>query len=161
MHIPPNQRDLIICEFEFFVDAFYNRDLRAAKALPIFPAPSMGFEITDPQELRKSTTSASKPLPVIEIAKQRKDKGFTSLDLFNALSQAQKQISSASSVINLQEVVVGLIAEITGFHRVMFYRFDEKNNGHVDAEMLNPQASTDVFRGMIFECNGFREPCQC
>lgn len=29
----------------------------------------------------------------------------------------------------------------------MFYRFDAQMNGCVDAEILNPQASSDVYRG--------------
>lgn len=114
---------MVICEFEEFLDAFYLKDLRAAKSLPGFLAPSMGFD-TDFEELKKSTTSKSEPLPVTEIARQRKIKESTSVDLFNALAQAGKQISTCTDVQDILDVVVGIIAELTGFHRVMFYRFD-------------------------------------
>jgi hypothetical protein len=147
IHIAPNPDKMVVCEFEEYVDAFYLKDLRAARNVPDIPVRSMGE--TAPEDLKKSTTSASKPLPVLEIARQRKHKEFSSLDLFNALAQAQKQITNCNDVQAVLEVVVGIISELTGFHRVMFYRFDPQKNGCVDAELLNPQASTDVFLGRL------------
>ncbi|KAK0102733.1 Light-sensor Protein kinase [Cadophora gregata] len=145
IHLASKPEGLVICEFEEYLDAFSLKDIRATKMLPESPISSM--EVT-PEELERSTTSKSKPLPVIDVARQRKNKEFSTLDLFNALAQAQKQITNCSTVPELQEVVVGLIAELTGFHRVMFYRFDSQKNGRVDAELLNPKASTDVWLGM-------------
>lgn len=144
IHLAPTPEGLVICEFEEYMDAFFLKDIRATKTLPESPISTM--EVT-PEELKKSTTVKSKPLPVIDVARQRKNKEFTSLDLFNALSQAQKQINNCPTVHSLQEVVVGIIAELTGFHRVMFYTFDSQKNGCVDAELLNPKASTDVWLG--------------
>lgn len=146
VHVAPKPEKMVVCEFEEYVDAFYLKDLRAARNLPDLPIRSMGAE-SSPDELRNSTTSASKPLPVLEIARQRKQKEFSSLDLFNALAQAQKQINDCATVQMVENVVVGVISELTGFHRVMLYRFDSQKNGCVDAELLNPQASTDIFRG--------------
>jgi light-regulated signal transduction histidine kinase (bacteriophytochrome) len=151
VHLAPSPENMVICEFEEYLDVFYLKDVRAAKTLPDLPVPSMGFE-TSPEALKKSTTSASKSLPVIEIARQRRNKEFSSLDLFNALAQAQKQIKTCTSVQAVMEVAVGIISELSGFHRVMFYRFDEQKNGCVDAELLNPQASNDVFLGELLKC---------
>ncbi|KAF8850904.1 hypothetical protein BDZ45DRAFT_167668 [Acephala macrosclerotiorum] len=53
---------MVVCEFEEHFDDFYLKDLRAARSLPDLPVPSMGFE-SSPEELKKSTTSASKSLP--------------------------------------------------------------------------------------------------
>ncbi|KAH7327487.1 putative phytochrome-like histidine kinase PHY2p [Rhexocercosporidium sp. MPI-PUGE-AT-0058] len=147
IHLAPTPEGLLICEFEEYLDAFFLKDIRATKTLPESPISTM--DVT-PEELKRSTTSKSKPLPVIDVARQRKNKEFSSLDLFNALSQAQKQITSCATVHNIQEVVVGIIAELTGFHRVMFYRFDSQNNGSIDAELLNPKASTDVWLGLNY-----------
>ncbi|KAH6693329.1 putative phytochrome-like histidine kinase PHY2p [Leptodontidium sp. MPI-SDFR-AT-0119] len=147
IHLAPTPEGLVICEFEEYMDAFFLKDIRATKTLPESPISTM--EVT-PEELKKSTTVKSKPLPVIDVARQRKNKEFTSLDLFNALSQAQKQINNCPTVHSLQEVVVGIIAELTGFHRVMFYTFDSQKNGCVDAELLNPKASTDVWLGLNY-----------
>ncbi|PBP21157.1 Histidine kinase osmosensor [Diplocarpon rosae] len=147
MHHAPEPEGLVICEFEEYHDAFMLRDIRAAGSLPETPISSM--EVS-PEELARSSTSKSRPLPVINVARQRKNKEFSSLDLFNALSQAQKQISWCTSVQNVLEIVVGIVAELTGFHRVMVYRFDSQKNGCVDAELVNPQASTDVWLGLNY-----------
>ncbi|KAG4444154.1 hypothetical protein IFR05_000383 [Cadophora sp. M221] len=147
IHLAPTPEGLVICEFEEYMDAFFLKDIRATKTLPESPISTM--EVS-PEELKKSTTVHSKPLPVIDVARQRKNKEFSSLDLFNALSQAQKQINNCPTVHRLQEVVVGIIAELTGFHRVMFYRFDSQKNGYIDAELLNPKASTDVWLGLNY-----------
>jgi light-regulated signal transduction histidine kinase (bacteriophytochrome) len=69
------------------------------------------------------------------------------MDIFNAITQAQQQLAGAKSVQQVLDVVVGIVAELTGFHRVMLYRFDSQQNGCVDAELVNPQASEDLFRG--------------
>lgn len=42
---------------------------------------------------------------------------------------------------------MGLVAELTGFHRVMIYRFDNHKNGCVVSELIDPEASDDLFRG--------------
>jgi light-regulated signal transduction histidine kinase (bacteriophytochrome) len=147
IHLAPSPEGMVICEFEEYSEAFYLKDIGAARVLPITPVPMMGFEVS-PEELEKSTTSASKSLPVLEIARQKQKKEFSALDLFNAMTQAQKQIADCKSVQSIFEVVVGIVSELTGFHRVMLYRFDSQKNGCVEAELLNHQASTDVFRGM-------------
>lgn len=69
------------------------------------------------------------------------------MDIFNAMTQAQQQLASSISVAAVLDTVVGLISELTGFHRVMFYRFDSKKNGVVEAELVNEKASVDIFRG--------------
>jgi hypothetical protein len=146
LHPAPNSNGLVICEFEEYSDAFFRKEVGADKILPVKPIGFMDFDVS-PEEFRKSTTRASKPLGVLEIAQQVNNKEFSSLDLFNALTQAQQQISASTSLQPLLEILVGIISELTGFHRVMAYRFDAQKNGCVDAEHLNPQACTDMFRG--------------
>lgn len=146
IHLAPSPSNMVILEFEEYLDAFYLNDMRVAKTLPESPVRHMHFDAT-PEEFEKSTTVHSKPLPVLEIARTRKNKEFSSLDVFNAMSQAQQQISTSKSVQDLMDVTVGIVSELTGFHRVMFYRFDEQKNGCVDAELVNPRACVDVFRG--------------
>jgi light-regulated signal transduction histidine kinase (bacteriophytochrome) len=146
LHLAPNSEGLVICEFEEYTEAFYLKDASVAKVLPFEPIHSSTSDAT-PEEFQKSTTSGSKPLPVLEVARKRGNKEFSSLDVFNAMTQAQKQLSDCTSVETVMDVVVGIISELTGFHRVMLYRFDSQKNGSVDAELVNPQASTDIFRG--------------
>jgi light-regulated signal transduction histidine kinase (bacteriophytochrome) len=63
------------------------------------------------------------------------------------MNQAEKQIAACKSLESVYGVVVGIISELTGFHRVMLYRFDSQMNGCIEAELHDIQASPDVFRG--------------
>ncbi|KAE8453730.1 hypothetical protein EG329_009241 [Mollisiaceae sp. DMI_Dod_QoI] len=149
IHIAKGTKDLIVCELEEYSDVFYLKDIKADKALPKSPTNTVGLEV-QPEERLKSTTRGSKPLKVLEIARRKQQSGVSSMDMFNAMTQAQQQLASAKSVQQVLDVVVGIISELTGFHRVMFYRFDKQKNGCVDAELVNPQASEDLFRGLHF-----------
>ncbi|CAD6500859.1 BgTH12-06564 [Blumeria graminis f. sp. triticale] len=149
MHVAPNVEDLVICEFEEYSDGFYLKDVDAARALPQVPFGASDSEISA-EDYKKSTTRASKPLMPLQIARQRENKVFSSLDIFSCLSEAQNQITECNDVQEVQDVVVGLVSEITGFHRVMSYRFDHQNNGCVESELVNPLASTDIFRGLNY-----------
>ncbi|RDW85559.1 hypothetical protein BP5796_03884 [Coleophoma crateriformis] len=147
LHLAPGSEGLVICEFEEYLDAF-RRDAEIAKMLPVKPV-HLGYEVPE-DELKKSTVSASKPLLGVEITRQKQKQQFSTLDLFNIMNQAQKQIVGCKSLHATYEVVVGLISELTGFHRVMFYRFDPQKHGLVEAELLDPRASTDAYRGLHF-----------
>ncbi|RDW88143.1 hypothetical protein BP6252_00175 [Coleophoma cylindrospora] len=149
IHLASTPKGLVICEFEDYSDAFYLKDGSATKILPVNLVRSTGLDVS-PEEFKRSTTSFSKPLPVIEIARQRKQKEFSSLDIFNAMSQSQRQLSKAPDLQSVFDVVVGIISELTGFHRVMFYRFDNQKNGSIEAELLNPNASSDIYRGLHY-----------
>ena len=143
IHISQGTKDLVICEFEDYFDVFH---LDPVKSMPNEPTRTLDNELL-PQEFLKSTTSGSTPLRVLRTARLRQQKNVSSMDIFNAMTQAQQQLTGATSVQNLLDIVVGLIFELTGFHRVMFYRFDPQKNGCIDAELVNPQASHDLFRG--------------
>lgn len=141
IHRAPGPKGLVVCEFEEYSDSFYLKD-----DLPVKTPPQMGVDVS-PEELAKSTTSNSKPLPVLDIARKKNNKQFSSLDIFYAMNQAEKQIAACKSLETVFEVVVGIISELTGIHRVMFYRFDAQMNGCIEAELHDIQASPDVFRG--------------
>lgn len=147
IHISPSSKGLIICEFEYYTEIFYDSDPNTAVNLRAEPYATIDMDVS-PEELARST-SKSKPLGAIGVAKRRKNSRLSSMDTFNAMSQAQEQLASATSVQHLLDIVVGLISELTCFHRVMIYRFDEEKNGCVEAELLDPKASPDLFRGKI------------
>ncbi|CZR61105.1 related to phytochrome [Phialocephala subalpina] len=149
IHIAKGTQDLIVCEFEKYSDVFYLEEIQGNKALPKTPTYTIGLEV-HPEERLKSITRKSNPLKVLEIARRKQQSGVSSMDILNAMTQAQQQLASAKSVQQVLDVVVGIISELTGFHRVMFYRFDKHKNGCVEAELVNPQASEDFFRGLHF-----------
>ncbi|KAH6678577.1 putative phytochrome-like histidine kinase PHY2p [Halenospora varia] len=141
VHLAESPNDFVICEFEDYSDVFYLRNPEAALLLPKVPTASAGINVSS-EELEKSMTRGSRPLRALEVARRRKQTEFSSMDIFNAMTQAQEQLSNCTAVQQVFDAVVGLIAELTGFHRVMFYRFDEDQNGIVDAELVNPEASS-------------------
>jgi hypothetical protein len=146
IHLAPNAEGLVVCEFEKYSDSFYSKDILSAKKLPAMTPIQTSHDLSA-EDFKKSTTSASKPLPVLEIAGKRDGTHFSSMDIFKAMTQAQKQIAACTSLATVYDVVVGIIAELTCFHRVMFYRFDSGMNGCVESELLDPRASEDFFRG--------------
>lgn len=148
IHIANGTEDLVVCEFEDYSEVLYADAEHEATTLPKVPTRTIDNEIL-PEERHKSTTSSASPLRVLQIAKQRGKQTVGAMEIFNGMIQAQQQLASATSVQNVLDIVVGLISELTGFHRVMFYRFDTHKNGVVDAELLNPRASEDLFRGML------------
>ncbi|RKF61719.1 putative histidine kinase-group viii protein [Erysiphe neolycopersici] len=149
MYLLPNSEGLVICEFEGYSENYYLKDVDAAKSLPQTPHGIFDSEIS-PDDNKKSTIRANKPLSPLAIARQRKDKMFSSLDIFCCLSRIQEQIIACRDVQQIQDVVVGLVSEVTGFHRVMSYRFDKHYNGSVEAEIVNPRASKDIYRGLHY-----------
>lgn len=149
LHLAPNNDGLIICEFEEYSENFLLKDVDATRAAPLTQHRSSNEEV-DPVEYRKSTTRYSKPIVPLSIARQREDKMFSSLDIFSCMNQIQSQLSACQDIQQLQDVLVGLVSEMTGFHRVMSYRFDSKHNGCVEGEFLNPLASADIFRGLHY-----------
>lgn len=148
LHISKGIKDLIVCEFEVHSNVFYPEDVLDTRALPKVPVSTVGLEV-EVEESLKSTVPTSKPLRVLDIARRRKQSGLSSMDIFSAMTQAQQQLASARSVQAVLDIVVGIVAEITGFHRVMFYQFDSQKNGCVKAELIKAQASVDIFRGMF------------
>ncbi|KAL2067218.1 hypothetical protein VTL71DRAFT_1642 [Oculimacula yallundae] len=148
LHISKGTKDLVILEFEDFSDKFYHSET-PDRTLPQIPTQTVDIEI-QPEERLKSTTRESVPLRVLHIARHKKLAGVPSMNLFNAMIQAQQQLVAAKSVQQVLDIVVGIISELTGFHRVMFYRFDGHKNGCVEAELVNPLASLDLFRGLHF-----------
>jgi hypothetical protein len=146
IHISKGTKDLVICEFEDYSNPFQLGPVQSINSLPEAPIHTLDNELL-PDELLKSTTSGSTPLRVLRTARRRKQKIVSSMDIFNAMTQSQEQLAAATSVQSVLDIVVGLISELTKFHRVMFYRFDSQNNGCIDAELVNPRASDDLFRG--------------
>lgn len=88
LHLCPNAEGLLICEFEKYVDSFYTKDILAAKKLPAMMPIQTSSELSA-EDFKKSTTSASKPLQVLEVARKRDDAHFSSMDIFKAMTQVR------------------------------------------------------------------------
>jgi hypothetical protein len=110
--------DLIICEFEPKNDVFQAVPL----ALPKSPISVTDNQAFAPEELRPSMMK-SKPLRI----NRESGRQLGSMELFHMLCEMQAQLASAKDLTALLDITVGLVYELTGFHRVMIYQFDETN----------------------------------
>jgi hypothetical protein len=147
IHISQGTKDLIICEFETYTTPiFHLNGLHSPGGHPKVPTHTIANEVS-PEERLKSVTSKSQPLRVLELARRRQNSVLGSMEVFNAMTQVQQQLAAATTVQNVLDTTVGLVSELTGFHRVMLYRFDAQKNGCVVTELVDPKASADLFRG--------------
>ncbi|KAL1982108.1 hypothetical protein VTN96DRAFT_1763 [Rasamsonia emersonii] len=147
MHVNDANKDLIICEFEFEDDQLHPLNV-SGQTTPDTPSDTMGIEPT-PEELAASTVNVSRPLRMLRNARRRRGEA-AAMKVFNILSQIQEQLSAAPTLDVLLNTAIGLVKELTGFHRVMIYQFDSSWNGMVVAELVDPRATKDLYKGLHF-----------
>ncbi|PVH84203.1 putative cyanobacterial phytochrome B [Cadophora sp. DSE1049] len=147
MHINPANPDMIICEFELDDDTLYPLVPLNDKT-PEPPEDTLG-SIPTREEFDESTHITSKPLRVLRSARKRKGEA-AAMEVFNIMSQVQEQLASAANLDSFLKVLVGVVKELTGFHRVMIYQFDHAFNGRVVTELVDPRATKDLYKGLNF-----------
>lgn len=147
MHTNERHPNLIICEFELEDDQ-ENPLVPTSEATPEPAEDTLGSAPTE-EELVESTQNASKPLRVLRSARKRKGEA-AAMEVFNIMSQVQEQLAAAPSLDRFLKVLVGVIKELTGFHRVMIYQFDQAWNGRVVTELVDPRATKDLYKGLNF-----------
>jgi light-regulated signal transduction histidine kinase (bacteriophytochrome) len=150
MHLEPESH-LIICEFELEKDIIKSTS-RPDNSVPHEPIRILDHQATEPERLL-STTRKSKPLHTLEVARAS-SRPLVLLDLFQIQFEIQTQLSTLPNLSALLDVVVGLVHDLTGFHRVMVYRFDEAAAGIISHPLLkSAKAGVDqliMIRTMIF-----------
>lgn len=142
MHLV-DETDLVIFEFELKNNVFNSGD-----DLPDEPVHIADSQPTD-DDLFQSTTSKSRPLYAVSVARER-NRHLGSMDVFQILSEIQHQLGTVDELSELLDIVVGLVRELTGFHRIMVYQFDETAAGSVTSELVDLRASKDLYRGLHF-----------
>ena len=147
MHINESSPDLIICEFELEDDQL-NPLVPAGDTTPEPPEDTLHSDPT-PEEYAESTVNVSKPLRVLRSARKRKGEA-AAMEVFNIMSQVQEQLANAPSLDTFLKILVGVVKELTGFHRVMIYQFDQAWNGKVVTELVDPRATKDLYKGLNF-----------
>ncbi|KAI9712791.1 MAG: Light-sensor Protein kinase [Bogoriella megaspora] len=147
MHISTTNPDLIICEFELEDDQ-ENPLVPLNDQTPEPPEDTLQSEPT-PEEYAESTQNTSRPLRVLRSARKRKGEA-AAMEVFNIMSQVQEQLAAAPSLEVFLKVLVGVVKELTGFHRVMIYQFDQTFNGRVVTELVDPRATKDLYKGLNF-----------
>lgn len=147
MHINDRHPNLVICEFELEDDQ-ENPLVPTNEATPEPAEDTLGSDPTE-EEMQESTHNASKPLRVLRSARKRKGEA-AAMEVFNIMSQVQEQLAAAQTLEKFLKVLVGVVKELTGFHRVMIYQFDQAWNGRVVTELVDPRATKDLYKGLNF-----------
>jgi len=81
---------------------------------------------------------------------RRKNETVGMMEVFAVMSQVNEQLGAASDFDTLLKGVVGLVKDITQFHRVLVYQFDENWNGQTVAELVDWNHTHDLYRGLHF-----------
>lgn len=147
MHINPAHPDMIICEFELDDDQTYPL-VPEQEETPEPPEDTLNSNPTQ-EEFDESTVNTSKPLRVLRNARKRKGEA-AAMEVFNIMSQVQEQLATAPNLETFLKILVGVVKELTGFHRVMVYQFDSSYNGRVVTELVDPRATKDLYKGLNF-----------
>ncbi|KAI5242638.1 hypothetical protein E4T43_04649 [Aureobasidium subglaciale] len=147
MHITDKNPGLIICEFELEDDPDFPL-VPANEGTPDLPEDTLSSN-PSADEFAESTEIASKPLRVLRSARKRKGEA-AAMEVFNVMSQVQEQLASAPNLDKFLKILVGVVKELTGFHRVMVYQFDAQWNGRVVTELVDPRATKDLYKGLNF-----------
>ncbi|KAH9886577.1 hsp90-like protein [Xylariomycetidae sp. FL2044] len=147
IHINVNHPDLVICEFELEDD--HVNPLRPPDELvPEGPEDTLYQQPTQ-EEYHESTEISSRPLRVLRSARKRRGEAGA-MQVFDIMSQVQEQLASAPNLEKFLKILVGIVKELTGFHRVMVYQFDAAANGKVVTELVDPAQTRDLYHGLHF-----------
>lgn len=147
IHINPAHPDLVICEFELDDDREY--PLRPADELtPDVPYDTLHSNPTL-EEIEESTEILSKPLRILRSARKRRGEQGA-MQVFDIMSQVQDQLSAAPNLDTFLKILVGIVKELTGFHRVMIYQFDAAFNGKIVTELVDTAQTIDLYMGLHF-----------
>lgn len=147
IHINPAHPDLVICEFESDDDV--DHPLRPSEELmPDAPHDTLQANPTL-EDIEASTEILSKPLRILRSARKRRGEQGA-MQVFDIMSQVQEQLASAANLETFLKILVGIVKELTGFHRVMIYQFDSSYNGKVVTELVDTAQTRDLFMGLNF-----------
>ncbi|UPX20450.1 uncharacterized protein EKO05_0010680 [Ascochyta rabiei] len=147
VHVNDTNLGLIICEFELEDDPQFPL-VPSNEMTPELPEDTLASNPTE-QEYLESTEIGSRPLRVLRSARKRKGEA-AAMEVFNIMSQVQEQLAAAPTLDKFLKVLVGVVKELTGFHRVMVYQFDQTFNGRVVTELVDPRATKDLYKGLNF-----------
>lgn len=147
IHVHPSRPELTICEFELDDDQEY--PLRPPEEdYPETPEDTLQSNPTT-EELTESTEILSRPLRVLRSARRRRGEAGA-MQVFDIMSQVQEQLANAPNLEKFLKILVGIVKELTGFHRVMIYQFDSSFNGKVVTELVDPMQTRDLYKGLHF-----------
>jgi hypothetical protein len=93
------------------------------------------------------------PSPVRRKGRVRRNDSASSvgmMDMLALMSEINEQFGNAPDLDTFLNVVAGVVKELSQFHRVLVYQFDEAWNGFVVAELVDWSKTHDLFKGLHF-----------
>lgn len=72
------------------------------------------------------------------------------MDVLAIMAQINEQLGDPPDLETFLKVVVGIIKDLTQFHRVLVYQFDERWNGQVVSELVDWKITHDLYKGLHF-----------
>ncbi|NES07092.1 MAG: GAF domain-containing protein, partial [Okeania sp. SIO2F4] len=103
-----------------------------------------GFKILNPVKLSVKTRDKSLVFDgiihrsennlILELEPAISEENISFLNFYHSVREAASKMQGASNLKNLCQIIVEEIRKITGFDRVMVYKFDSQNSGSVIAE---------------------------
>jgi light-regulated signal transduction histidine kinase (bacteriophytochrome) len=66
------------------------------------------------------------------------------------MAEINEQLGAAPNLDIFLKVVAGVIKDLTQFHRVLLYQFDEAWNGQTVAELVDWSVTHDLYKGLHF-----------
>ncbi|KAF8446496.1 hypothetical protein BGX38DRAFT_1094244 [Terfezia claveryi] len=147
LSVHQSNKDSLLCEFELEEDFKF----------PIAPlednsasVPADTLKSTPSQtDIAESTQVASKPLRILRRTSELRGE-VAALNVYRLTSQIQEQFGATKSIDQLMKVVVGIVKELTNFHRVMIYQFDSLWNGKIVTELVDRTKTKDLYKGLYF-----------
>lgn len=82
--------------------------------------------------------------------RRRMTQANDTIDVFAVLNHINEQLSAARDLDTFLNIVVGVIKDVSLFHRVCIYQFDDDMNGKVVTELVNTKYTNDLFKGLMF-----------
>jgi light-regulated signal transduction histidine kinase (bacteriophytochrome) len=146
-HACQTHKDLIICEFELEDDEVNPPNNHGAET-PLSPTNTLDV-LPTAERFTASTMKISEPLRVLRSSQQMMGEA-AAMEALSILSQIQEQLGQADNFDTLLNIAIGLVKELTGFHRVLIYQFDTSWNGEVVAELIDPSVTIDLYKGLHF-----------
>lgn len=121
-------------------------DLRARNPVEVTVTGAVGETIVD--AILHRVVVGGRPLLVVELEVARGPRPFSFPNTYQAVRGALERLNRADSLAELYDAAAQEVRTLTGFDRVMVYRFDPDHNGEVVAEAR--RADLNSFLGLHY-----------
>jgi light-regulated signal transduction histidine kinase (bacteriophytochrome) len=151
MHQTDAHSSSIICEFELHED----EHTVGCEGHSILHPPGYKMAGTAPPKKSAKTMQSQKRPSRGRCNGEKRSCNSVAMDTLNTLSRVQDRLATASDIKSLLEVAVDIAKDLTGFHRVMIYQFDQDFNARVVTEHADTKATTGAYLGRTFAASEF------